>query len=314
MHEERLLRIGREIFLAALGMPVEDVDSWVIDRLTAILDEHEVRAGQALFTVGEPVRFLYFMQDGEVRFTRDGGPSWTLRGRWVIGGFEALADRPATHTATAVGDFYGMRVPAVAWVEMLEDSFQVARSAVVNSSRALMRIEDRIPTGAPASLHEESLLSSVPPDKLGLVERLALLLDVRMLRFAGVQALADLAAVSQQVSFAAGELLLEEGVEAEHLIRIVDGGVLAERSEPAVERRYGPGDLVCAAAILGRVAEPWQARATTPVRAISFPVEALFDLMEEHFDLVRSTLTALAVRRELLLEHLASASGDLVLT
>jgi hypothetical protein len=190
----------------------------------------------------------------------------------------------------------------------------VARSAVVNASRALMRIEDRVSAGAPASIHEESLLPSVPPGKLGLVERLALLLDVRMLRFAGVQALADLAAVSQQVSFATGDVLLENGVDAEHLIRIVDGEVLAVRGEPAVERRYGPGDLVCAAAILGRVAGPWQARATTPVRGISFPVEALFDLMEEHFDLVRSTLTALAIRRELLLEHLAAASRDLVLT
>jgi CRP-like cAMP-binding protein len=314
MPEERLLRIGREIFLAALGMDLENVDTWVIDRLTSILDEHEVPGGQTLFTAGEPVGYLYFMQDGEVRFTRDGGPSWTLRGRWVIGSFEALSDRPATHTATAIGDFYGMRVPTVAWVEMLEDSFQVARSAVVNASRALMRLEDRIPTGAPASQHEESLLASVPPGTLSLVERLALLLDTRMLRTAGVQAVADLAAVSQQVSFATGELIFERNAESEHLIRIVDGEVLAERDRPAMKRRYGGGDLICAAAVLGRITQGWQARAETPLRGISFPVEALFDLMEEHFDLVRSTLTALAVRRELLLEHLAAESGDLVLT
>src|SRR5580658_4908645 len=151
MHEERLLRIGREIFLAALGLPLDSMDSWVIDRLTSILDEQEVHAGQALFTAGEPVEFLHFMQDGQVRFARDGGPSWTLKGRWLIGGFEALGDRPATYTATAVADFYGMRVSAVAWVEMLEDSFELARSAVVNASRAVMRLEDRVPTGAPVS-------------------------------------------------------------------------------------------------------------------------------------------------------------------
>ena len=313
MPEEQLLRIGREIFLAALGVDLEKVDTWVIDRLTSILDEHEIRGGQTLFTAGEPVGHLYFMQDGEVRFTRDGGPSWTLRGRWVIGSFEALTDRPATHTATAIGDFYGMRVPTVAWVELLEDSFQVARSAVMNASRALMRVEERVPTGAPASLREESPLPSVPAGTLSLVERLALLLDVRLLRFAGVQALADLAALSQQVSFAEDDVILDH-TEGEHLIRIVDGEVLAQREDPAVERHYGSGDLICGAAILGRVANGWRARAITPVRGISFPVEGLFDLMEEHFDLVRSTLTALATRRALLIEHMAARSPDLVLT
>jgi len=314
MAEGRLLRIGREVFLAALGLPLETVDSWVIDRLTAILDEVEVKVGQRLFTAGQPAEFLYFMRDGEVRFTRDGGPSWTLRGRWIIGGFEVLGDRPCGHTVTALGkDFYGMRVPAVAWVEMLEDSSQLARSAVVNSSRALMRIEERVPTEAPLSRPEASLLSAVPPGELSLVERLALLVDVRVLRAAGVQALADLAAASQQVSFATGDVILEPGVEPEHLIRIVDGEVTAERDGPTMLRRYGPRDLVCGPAVLGRVAEAWRARATAPTRGISFPTEALFDLMEEHFDLVRSTLAALGERRELLLEHLAAESADLVL-
>jgi CRP-like cAMP-binding protein len=182
MPEERLLRIGREIFLAAFGMPLENVDSWVIDRMTSILDEQEVHEGQTLYTAGGPVGFIYFMQDGEVRFTRDGGPSWTAKGRWVLGGFEALGDRPATHTATALSDFGGMRVQAVDWVDMLEDSSQLARSAVVNASRTLMRMEARIPTGAPASAREASTLSSVRAGTLSLVERLALLLDVRTFR------------------------------------------------------------------------------------------------------------------------------------
>jgi CRP-like cAMP-binding protein len=315
MLEERRLRIGREIFLAALGLPLERVDSWVIDRLTSILDEHELHDGQALWVAGEPVEFLYFMHDGQVRFTRGSGSSWIARGRWVLGGFEALGDRPTTTTATVLGDFRGMRVPAVDWIDILEDSFQLARNAVINASRALTRIEERVPKDAPVSPREASLLSTVPPGELSLVERLALLLDVRMLRAAGVQALADLAAVSQQVSFAPGEPIVGRGIEREHLVRIVDGEVLAERDGPEIVRHYGAGDLVCGAAILGQVADPWQATAVTPTRGISFPIEALFDLMEEHFDLVRSTLAALGARRELLLGHMAAASSEeLILT
>lgn len=314
MHEDRFLRIGREIFLAALGIPLEDVDSWAIDRLTFILDEQQVQRGQTLFSEGEPLEFLYFMQDGQVRFMRDGGPSWTVRGRWFLGGFEALGERSAAHTAVALEDFNGMRVPAAAWVELLEDSPQLAHLAVVNSSRALLQIEERIPTGAPPSSEPASLSPATAPGTLiGPVECLALLLDVGMLRDAGVQALADLAGVSREVSFAAGETIIERDVECTHLIRIVDGEVLAEAEAPAMARRYRPGDLVCDAAILGGVAAKWQARAIAPTRGLSFPVEALFDLMEEHFDLSQSVLSALGVRRQLLLEHLA-ASEELVLT
>lgn len=314
MPDLRQLRIGREIFLAAFGVDFDKVDDWVIDRVTSILEEGDVHAGQKLFTAGEPPEFIYFMQQGDVRFTREGGPSWIQRGRWVLGGFDALGDRPATYTATALGDFYGMKASSVAWVEMLEDSFQLARSAVVNAARVLMRLEERVPTGAPVSRREPSLLSRAPPGSLSVVARLALLVDLRALRLTGVQALADLAADSEQVGFATGELLFESGMERKPLIRIVDGDVSAERDVPAIARRYGPGDLVCGTAILGGVAGGWQARAMTPIRAISFPVEALFDLMEEHFDLVRSMLASMGVRREVLLEHIASESSDLILT
>src|ERR1700685_2033214 len=110
MREGHRLRIGREIFLAAFGLRLDSVDAWVLDRMTSILDEQEFHAGQTLFVAGEHVDFFYFMREGVAGFTREGGPSWSLRGRWVLGVFEALGDQPSTHTATARADFYGMRV------------------------------------------------------------------------------------------------------------------------------------------------------------------------------------------------------------
>jgi CRP-like cAMP-binding protein len=314
MHEERAVRIGREIFLAAFGLPLDSMDSWVIDRITSILEECYFRAGQKVFSAGEPLESVYFMQDGQILFTRDGGPSWTLKGRWVIGALEVLSDRPASHTATAVEDFYGMRVSAAAWVEMLEDSSQLARSAVVNASRAVTLLEERVPTWQRMPPDGTSLVSIAPSRAMTLVERLALLLDVRMLRFAGVQALADLAAVSAEVFFATGEVVVERGVDHERVIRIVEGEALAQREGPSVVRHQGPGDLVCGIAILGRVAGAWEARAVAPTRGISFPIETVFDLMEEHFDLVRSILSALGARREQLLERMATESPNLVVT
>jgi CRP-like cAMP-binding protein len=313
MLEARLVRVGREMFLAALGLPLETVDSWVIDRLTAILDEQRVRAGQTLFTSGEPAEFVYFMQDGQVRFGRDGGHSWTFQGRWVLGGFEVLGDRPSSYTAVARTDFYAMRVRAAPWVELFEDSFQLARSAVVNAARAVALIDERVPQAPPTMPREASPMRQ-PLGSLGLVDRLALLLDVAPLRGAGVQALADLAATSQQVSFGSGQIVIERGVQREQLVRVVEGVILAERADPTVVRHYRAGDLVCGAAIIGGAAEAWEAKALTPTVGIAIPIEALFDLMEEHFDLVRSTMAALGAERELLLDRLAAVSGDIVVS
>src|SRR5580698_2503495 len=208
MRDDALLRIGREISLAALGVPLETLDAWVIGRLTSVLEEQEIHAGQTLVRAGAPLDFLYFMRDGEVRFTRDDAPPWTLRGRWFLGAFDVASDRPARRTATAVADFYAMRASAADWVELLEDSFQLARSAVVNGTRALMRLEERVATHAPISSREPRV-STAPPGVLNLMERLVLLLRARMLRGTGVQVLAELAAVSPQMEFALGEQLLE---------------------------------------------------------------------------------------------------------
>jgi CRP-like cAMP-binding protein len=313
MREERRLRIGREIFLAAFGVRLDSFDSWVIDRITSIMEEHDVQEGETLYEEGGAVGFIYFMENGEIRFTRDSGPSWTTRGRWVIGGYEAIGDQPATHTATATRHFRALRVVGTDWMDMLEDSPPLARSAVVNAARTLAALEERVPTLAPTSARAASALPA-PSDTLGVAERLALLLDIRMLRLAGVQTIADLAATSQEVSLASGDLIFGSDVGREHLIRIVDGAVVAECAPRSMIRRYGPGDLICGAVILGGVTGAWQARAVAPTRGIAVPLEAVFDLMEEHFDLVRSVFAALGARRQLLLEHLAAESGDLVLT
>ena len=65
MGDDGLLRIGREIFVAALGLPLDSVDPWVIDRMTLILDDEPVHSGQTLFTAGAPVEYL--VPDGVAR-------------------------------------------------------------------------------------------------------------------------------------------------------------------------------------------------------------------------------------------------------
>jgi len=311
MLDARRVRIGRELFLAGLGIPLDVLDSWAIDRLIWLLDEQPIHAGELLFSAGDPAEFLYFMRDGKVKMTREGAAPWTFEGRWLLGGFEALADRPRDRDAVALVDFSALRIPTSVWLDLLEDSFTLARGAVLNTALAVARLEDRVPADAPRATQDPPRVGSGP---LTLVERLALLINVRMLRGGGVQALADLAAASEERSYGSGDRVLERGVERTHLHLVVHGEVEALRVDPGASRRYLPGDIVCGVASFGGPALAWEARAVAPTRVLSFPIELWFDLMEEHFDVVRSTLSAVAARRVLLLDHLAEQSGGLVLT
>ncbi|HEY1537288.1 MAG TPA: hypothetical protein VGF76_24875, partial [Polyangiaceae bacterium] len=73
------------------------------------------------------------------------------------------------------------------------------------------------------------------------------------------------------------------------------------------------GDIVCGAAALEGSAG-WNVKAAVAVRAVSFPIEVWFELMDEHFDLVRTAIAALALRREALLDYLAEQSAGITLT
>jgi hypothetical protein len=64
--------------------------------------------------------------------------------------------------------------------------------------------------------------------------------------------------------------------------------------------------VVCGAAAFGQPALAWKASASRATRALAFRIEDWFDLMEEHFDMVRSTPGALELKRNQLLDQLAS--------
>ncbi len=252
------------------------------------------------------------MQDGDLRMEREGSAPWTFRGRWLLGGFEAHLDRPSPRDGVALSDFYVMKVASSVWVDLLEDSFPLARQTLVYSSAAVAQLEERVPGDLLRSAKSDApahLTSS-----LDLVERLAFLSDVLMLRGAGVQTLADLDMIASEVVFASGEVVLARGTAPHHLQLVIDGAIHAERENPHVARDYGPGDIVGGVANFGTSAQAWGATAVAPTRVLQIPVETWFDLMEEHFDLFRSSVATLGFRREALLEHLAGEIYGLVLT
>ena len=305
MPEPRNLRISRELFLGALGSHLGRDEAWVTDRLASLLEEDTARAGDILFRIGDEPDHYYFMREGRVELLREGYAPMTLEGRSVFGMADALLERPRNRTARAITDLELMRVQTAGWMELLEDSFELARLAVVATARNVAGLEEAAWRAAESASPVAAASQAQPIRRrpLDVIERLAALMDVPLLRGAGVQPLSDLAESSEEIVLEKGEKLFARGGPSERFFVVVEGRVEALRENPSAKWTGGAGEIVCGAAALTGLPMAWEARASAPTRALAFRLEDWFDLLEEHFDVVRSTLAAFTLQRERLIER-----------
>jgi len=140
-----------------------------------------------------------------------------------------------------------MKMRPSAWLELLEDSSLLARENVRFGAAAVAQLEERIPGGLPN--HRPSRRRwRLPRRSSTVIERLAFLAEIEMLRGAGVQPLAELAISSHQVEFEPGALLVEPGAAPEQIFVIVEGEIQAKRGDSEAIWRYSARDIVCGAA------------------------------------------------------------------
>lgn len=311
MTDPRLLRTSHELFLSVLTAGVSGPETWVLDRMTSVVEEEDVEPGKRLFARGEQPEFIFFIEDGRVRLEREGSAPWTFEGRSVIGVFDALLERPHLRTGVAETKLHLLKLRTEHWLALLEDSFGLARAALANAVATVAALERRLwasesqPVGF-AAVH-------IPPIEppLSFIERVAILAETPMVRIAGIQVLVELAESVEELTFEPGDTLLRRGEAPNGALLVLQGDVEAERTDPHLEVRFGPGSLVGGVASMGDPITAWEARAVTRVRVLSMRIEDWLDLMEEHFDLVRSALSALALRREAILDELAEKSAGL---
>jgi CRP-like cAMP-binding protein len=301
MPDPQNLRVTRELSAAAFGINMAQASNppepWVTDRLVSIAEEGFVRSGDALFSPGDASDVIYFVRRGNVMLSDGPSKPREVHGPVVIGLLDVLLDRAHIERATARSDVSLYRVQAERWFDLLEDSFALARASVMALVRVVAGLEEAAWAKNPPTVslpHPPCALSG----PMTVLDRLGVLMDVPLLRGAGVQVLSDLASVAEEVHYHPGDAIVSRGKRQDRFVVIVTGDVEASREGPRVTWRGGPGQIVCDVAWLADTAPAWRARASTSVRALVFRVEDWFDLLEEHFEMVRSTLLALARQRE----------------
>lgn len=297
MSDSRTRRISRELFLAAIGGRLGALEPWVTDRLAALLEEEEVAAGDCVFAAGDPPDHFYFVRQGNLELVRDGQLVQNIEGPRAFGMLDALVERPRSHSAYARTTLQLLRVRMDPWLELLEDSFELARMSVQRLARNVAALEEKLwasrrPPTPP------SLVFDGGGARLDVVERLAVLMQPPPLRGAGAQPISDLATLCEEVCFAPEERLFERGASEPRTFVLIDGCVQAARDEPHVSWQGGPGQMVCGVVSLVERGLEWEARAVTRTRALAFRIDDWFDVMEENFEMVRATMASLIAEQE----------------
>jgi CRP-like cAMP-binding protein len=105
-----------------------------------------------------------------------------------------------------------------------------------------------------------------------------------------------------------GAVLFDEKARPGRIYVVVTGEIEAVHPGLATPARFREGGVVTGPAALLEQGAGFLARATTPTTLLALGFDDVFDLMEEHFSLVRSAMMFMAGQVDMLLERDAAAA------
>ncbi len=287
-------RLERELFirtrLARLAEPGLD------PLASGLAEDVSFARGAVIYRLGDPPRDFYSFLRGKIEVTSPGLPPWILKNQTGVGLLDVLADRPRNATVTAVTTVRAMRLRAEEYLDFLEEHFELAIASALRSSKDVHELSLVLaPDGGFAPIDVPPATEGAAPHApLNLVQKIEVLRESHVFRRANVQALVRLALLATEIRAGAGGTVFHRG-EAAGRFHLVAGGVVeARREAPSLVARFGRGDLVCGYGALGSADNHYVAVALSPAVVFAFSEEDFFDVMEEHFDLTRSVLAAIA--------------------
>jgi len=301
-------RTVHEIFLTSLLGDDELLDLEVLGpafaRLAESMTDEEFATGAVVYRAGEPARDYLFIASGEIVVKMPDGGILTLGERNVAGGAEVTAGWAHPQTATAVTKAHVVRLPRDALFDVIEDHFLVAQIMLRNSSRGAQEVRRLL---ARASRYPEMrALDLVTSGKVGqtLVDRILSLRSCPSFKTAPMQAITKLAELSKELSFEAGSLVTDENAPPTAIYVVMTGGLEATHREiPALTARFTAGELVFLDAVVAGTMLEHDVRAVVPSVVLSFDLDDLLDVMEEHLEVFRSVLMGMATEYEQLLKQ-----------
>ncbi len=297
-------RVSREVFLKTL-VPRARRSAWVTSRMAESMEDANARAGEIVYAAGTPSEHIYFVVEGQVEMARPDTPPWSVTGPGLIGLDVALA-RPRSRTAIARTDARILRMEASVWFDALEDSFDLTSAVVSNMADAVLALRRRPP---PMGGFDPPAGAARPAVVRSIVDRILFLREVSLFAHASTQALTSLAESADVVTLDAGALLFGGTEPADRLYVVTSGEIEATDAAAAVTGRFRAGSVVAGPVALVATGAGFAAKAALPSTLLAIDLDDYFDVMEEHFSVVRSAMLFMATEIDGLLERPAAVVG-----
>lgn len=317
--EETSSAIARQLFLRTFsaGVPLGSAAA----QLSRVMRDEVFPARSTLYRRGEASDRIFFLVRGKVSLSLEGAPAWNFDAGSSVGLLDVLQDRPHKRTATAMTDVRALTLSAEDYFDVLEDNFEFTRNSIVNVAGALHALRLSLPPSGGFGAAQDVLPMSrgpvsarapqsdplgaafvsgggLPVRPLNLVELTIGLREVPALRSSSIQALTSMAGLVEERGLGPGEALFEQGEPASAIFVVVRGLVELERRDPLILAPFGPHSIVGGFASLGTAEQPYTARAREASTVLGLDKEDLFDLLELHFELVRSIFAGVSAERE----------------
>jgi CRP-like cAMP-binding protein len=285
------VRLERELFVRAL-MPTMSGEGAA--RIAAVLEARDVPEGTWLFHQGDPPDEFFFIVEGTVVMEAEGLPDWAFGDRSLVGMVDMTAWRPHRRSCRTTRPTRLLVGRAAAWLDMMDDDPVMGESAIYFFALRVHTLWTEVGHRLkPERIQPDGGLAS----PLAIHEKALVLRDTALLTQARTQAIASLAQVAEELTYARGAQIFARG-QAERALYAVASGVVILRAANDRALHVGPQRFLAPAAALSGHLGDFSAHAETPVIVLRIRQEDYYDQSDEHPELTRAAMAYLAIEVE----------------
>jgi len=242
------------------------------------------RKGSYLFQLGQVVRSNHFVVDGKVAIVKDGKHVRVFGPQSALGGLASLTGEPETQLYLALEDTETLELFRDDIQDVFEDNFRIFQGVMRAITRVVLEVRRRLgPSTGFLPMTTTDPIRSV--DELRLMEKIFFLRQTMSFAQTRIEALADLAQETEDLTLPAGQILWRAGDVSDHALMPISGIIACETADGLQSFKFDPGSTVGGIDALANVPRWYEARAETPVRTLRVDAQRLLDVIEDNIEL-----------------------------
>jgi CRP-like cAMP-binding protein len=250
---------------------------------------------------------MHLVVEGQVEILKNGRVVQELGARSSVGGLAALTrDAKGLH-AICVEDTMALEIDVDDMEDLLEDNHKIGVGVLGALAAALRDFQLRL--GAPAMGTERHFEPVTHARPLHLVEKMFFIRKTSTFAETSIEALADLAAQAIERRYEPGAQLWDVGDTSDWSVLVMNGKIQCI-AESGATFEYSVGYYVGGLDSLSRAPRTYRAEAAGDLRVLVLRRSFIFDVFEDHPDVMLRLMRGIATGMQMALERVAARSAE----